>query len=41
LGFGAFNGLTAVVLNFIVAALLSVVLRPRGKDETSPEDYWG
>jgi SSS family solute:Na+ symporter len=41
LGFAAFNGLTAVVLNFVVAAALSVVLRPKGKDETSPEDYLG
>jgi SSS family solute:Na+ symporter len=41
LGFAAFNGLTAVVLNFVVAAALSVVLRPRGKDETQPEDYLG
>jgi SSS family solute:Na+ symporter len=39
LGFAAFNGLTAVLLNFAVATLLSLVLRPRGKDETKPEDY--
>ena len=41
LGFASFNGLTAVALNFVVAAVLSLVLRPRGKDETKPEDYWG
>ncbi len=39
LNFAAFNGLTSVLLNFAVAALLSLVIRPRGKDETKPEDY--
>ena len=37
--FAAYNGLVAVLANFVVAALLSIVLRPRGVDETSPEDY--
>jgi SSS family solute:Na+ symporter len=39
LGFAAYNGLTAVLLNIVVAALLSLVLRPRGYDETLPADY--
>jgi SSS family solute:Na+ symporter len=39
LGFAAYNGLTAVLVNFLVAATLSVVLRSRAGDETSPEDY--
>ena len=39
LGFAAYNGLTSVILNFIVAAVLSIVLRPQAPDETSPEDY--
>ena len=41
LGFAAYNGLTSVLLNFVVAAVLSLVLRPKGKDETKPEDYLG
>jgi SSS family solute:Na+ symporter len=40
LHFAAYNGLTAVIANFVVAAALSLVLRPRGIDETSPEDYF-
>jgi SSS family solute:Na+ symporter len=39
LGFIAYNGLTAVILNVIVAGALSIVLRPRGADETSAADY--
>ena len=39
LGFAAYNGLTAFALNLIVAALVSLALRPRGKDETAPADY--
>src|SRR5580693_7682630 len=39
LGFAAYNGLTAVLLNFLVAATLSLVLRSQASDETSPEDY--
>ena len=39
LGFAAYNGLTAVAANLVVAALLSLVIRPKAPDETSPEDY--
>jgi len=39
LGVAVFNGLTAVTCNVVVAALLSLVIRPTGKDETSPADY--
>jgi solute:Na+ symporter, SSS family len=39
LGFAAYNGLTAVAANLVVAGLLSVVLRSKAPDETSPEDY--
>ncbi len=39
LGFAAYNGLTAVAANLVVAALLSFVLRSKAPDETSPEDY--
>jgi solute:Na+ symporter, SSS family len=39
LGFAAYNGLTAVLVNFLVAATLSSVLRSQASDETSPEDY--
>ncbi len=39
LGFAAYNGLTAVLLNFVVAALLSLVMRSKAPDETRPEDY--
>jgi SSS family solute:Na+ symporter len=39
LGFAAYNGLTAVLVNFLVAAMLSLVLRSQAGDETSPEDY--
>jgi SSS family solute:Na+ symporter len=39
LGFAAYNGLTAVLLNIVAATLLSLVLRPKGIDQTSPEDY--
>jgi solute:Na+ symporter, SSS family len=39
LGFAAYNGLTALLVNFLVAATLSLVLRPHANDETSPEDY--
>jgi energy-converting hydrogenase Eha subunit E len=39
LGFAAYNGLTAVLVNFLVAATLSLVLRSQAVDETSPEDY--
>jgi solute:Na+ symporter, SSS family len=39
LGFAAYNGLTAVLVNFVVAATLSLVLRSQAHDETSPRDY--
>ena len=39
LGFAAYNGLTAVLLNVLVAATLSLVLRSQASDATSPEDY--
>jgi solute:Na+ symporter, SSS family len=39
LGFAAYNGLTAVAANLVVAALISLVIRPKAPDETSPEDY--
>ena len=39
LGFAAYNGLTAVAANLVVAALLSLVVRSTAPDETSPEDY--
>ncbi len=39
LGFASYNGLTAVIVNFLIAAALSLVVRSRASDETSPEDY--
>jgi SSS family solute:Na+ symporter len=39
LGFAAYNGLTAVAANLVVAALLSLVIRSTASDETSPKDY--
>jgi SSS family solute:Na+ symporter len=39
LGFAAYNGLTAVIVNMLVATALSVVLRPHARDETSPGDF--
>jgi SSS family solute:Na+ symporter len=40
LGFAAYNGLTAVLVNFVVATILSAVWRRRAAvDETSPADY--
>src|SRR6185437_13290007 len=39
LGFAAYNGLTAVLINFLVAAALSLALRSRAVDQTSPADY--
>jgi SSS family solute:Na+ symporter len=38
-GFAAYNGLTAVALNAVLAALLSLVLRSNAPDATRPEDY--
>jgi hypothetical protein len=39
LGFASYNGLTAVALNFVIAALLSLVFRSKAPDATKPEDY--
>jgi solute:Na+ symporter, SSS family len=39
LGFAAYNGLTAVLANVVVAFLLSLLIRPNAPDETSPADY--
>ena len=39
LGFAAYNGLTAVLVNLLLAATLSLVLRSHAGDQTSPEDY--
>jgi solute:Na+ symporter, SSS family len=39
LGFAAYNGLTAVIANVIVAALLSLLIRSSAPDETSAADY--
>jgi solute:Na+ symporter, SSS family len=39
LGVAAYNGLTAVIVNFLVAAALSLALRSQAADETSPADY--
>jgi len=39
LNFSAYNGLTAVLLNIAVAAVLSLALRSNAADETSPGDY--
>ena len=39
LGFAAYNGLTALLLNVVVAALISLALPSKAPDETRPEDY--
>jgi solute:Na+ symporter, SSS family len=39
LGFAAYNGLTAVVVNVLVATALSFILRSHARDETSPGDF--
>src|SRR5271165_3064497 len=39
LGFAAYNGLTSVLANLVVAFLLSLLIRPSAPDETSPADY--
>ncbi|MGO4872718.1 MAG: monocarboxylate uptake permease MctP [Roseiarcus sp.] len=38
-GFAAYNGLTAVVVNIVVATILSLVLRSAATDQTAPADY--
>ena len=39
LGFAAYNGLVAVLLNILVATALSALWRSTAADETRPEDY--
>jgi solute:Na+ symporter, SSS family len=39
LGFAAYNGLTAVIVNLLLATAFSLLLRPHALDETSPEDF--
>jgi solute:Na+ symporter, SSS family len=39
LGFSAYNGLTAVIVNMLIAAMVSTILPSHAHDETSPEDY--
>jgi SSS family solute:Na+ symporter len=39
LGFAAYNGLTAVAVNALLSAALSLALRSRARDETSAADY--
>ncbi len=39
LGFAAYNGLTAVLVNIFVAALLSALWRSSAPDDTAPADY--
>jgi SSS family solute:Na+ symporter len=39
LHFAAYNGLTAVVVNIVVATALSLIIRIRADDETTPADY--
>jgi SSS family solute:Na+ symporter len=39
LGFSAYNGLTAVIVNVVVAAVLSLALRSRAVDQTAPGDF--
>jgi SSS family solute:Na+ symporter len=39
LGFAAYNGLTAVIVNFLVATLLSAVWRSDAPDQTVASDY--
>ena len=39
LGFAAYNGLTAVIVNFIVATILSAVWKSKAADQTAAVDY--
>jgi SSS family solute:Na+ symporter len=39
LHFAAYNGLTAVIVNIVVATVLSLVIRTQAADETAPVDY--
>jgi SSS family solute:Na+ symporter len=38
-GFAAYNGLTAVIVNFVIATILSVVWRSNAADQTQAADY--
>jgi SSS family solute:Na+ symporter len=38
-GFGAYNGLTSLVLNVVVAVVLSFFFKSTAPDETKPSDY--
>ena len=39
LGFASYNGLTAVIANFVVATILSVLFKNHAPDETAAADY--
>jgi len=39
LGFGAYNGLTSVIVNIVIAAVLSLVMRSEAADQTVETDY--
>jgi SSS family solute:Na+ symporter len=39
LGFASYNGLTAVVVNFVIATILSAVWKSRAVDQTSAADF--
>ena len=39
LGFAAYNGLTAVAANFLVATILSAVWKSKAADQTLAADY--
>jgi SSS family solute:Na+ symporter len=39
LHFAAYNGLTAVIVNVVVATALSLAFRSQAADETTPADY--
>ena len=39
LGFAAYNGLTAVIVNFVIATILSAVWKSRAADQTSAADF--
>jgi len=39
LHFAAYNGLTAVIVNIVVATVLSLVIRAKAADETAAADY--
>jgi hypothetical protein len=39
LGISVYNGALAVLVNFVVAAVLSLLIRSNAPDETAPADY--